>query len=100
MLSWMRDLETAKNVDDVLSLARHCVDGLPHEAWSQLPDTCRHRQVREVDDVRWWSERLSEAYWRRKGLGDDVNSIQDVWSFFLRASIQTTRLATREPVEQ
>ena len=95
MLSWMRDLETAKDVGDVLGLARQCVASLPRECLGHLPEACRTRELRAVDDVRWWSEKLSEEYWRRRGLGLDVGPIQDAWSFFLRASIQTTRLATR-----
>lgn len=95
MLSWMRDLETAKDVSDVLCLARRCVDALPPETLVQLPEACRAHAVRGVDDVRWWSERLSEEYWRRRGLGLDVEPLQDAWSFFLRASIRTSRLAVR-----
>ena len=96
MLSWIRDLETAKNVADVLCLARGCVQSLPTESWCQLPETCRARPIEGAEDVRWWSERLSEEYWRRRGMRDDAHGIQDAWSFFLRASIQTARLATRE----
>jgi hypothetical protein len=96
MLAWIRDLETAKTVDDVLCLARDCVASLPRESLGELPEPCRKRELREAGDVLWWSERLSEEYWRRRGLGADVDPVQDAWSFFLRASIQTTRLATRE----
>jgi hypothetical protein len=95
MLAWMRDLETAKSVSDVLSLARACVDVLRTEGCRELPEACRARGLRDVDDVRWWSERLSEEYWRRRGLGLDVSGLQDAWSFFLRAAIQCTRLSTR-----
>lgn len=95
MLSWMRDLETANNVGDVLGLARQCVATLPASTVELLPTACRERELRDAQDVRWWSERLSEEYWRRRNLGFEVEAIQDLWSFFLRASIQTTRLATR-----
>jgi len=95
MLAWTRDLETAKNVSDVLYLARRCVDDLPRATVLQLPEACRTHDLLDVDDVLWWSERLSEEYWRRRGLGLDVEPLQDAWSFFLRASIQTNRLAVR-----
>jgi hypothetical protein len=95
MLAWMRDLETATSVGDVLHLARRCVAGLPRETVLQLPAACRTHGLQDADDVRWWSERLSEEYWRRRGLGMDVTPLQDAWSFFLRASIRTNRLAVR-----
>jgi hypothetical protein len=98
MLPWIHNLETAKNVGEVVNLARDCVAHLPKESVVELPAACRTRELHAVDDLRWWSERLSEEYWRRRGLGADVHSIHDVWSFFLRASIQSGRLATRRGV--
>jgi hypothetical protein len=99
MLAWMRDLETAKDVRDELCLARDCVASLPPAIGAELPERCRARVLREAEDVRWWSERLSEEYWRRRGLGLEVGGIQDAWSFFLRASIRITRLATRDEAQ-
>ena len=93
----MRDLETAKDVRDVLSLARGLVEALPADTVCQLPPACRSHQLQDAGDVQWWSERLSEEYWRRRGLRQDVAPIQDAWSFFLRASLRAARLATREP---
>lgn len=96
MLCWTRDLETVKSVMDVVCLANDCVGSLAEPARRALPDGCRRRDVRDVSDVQWWSERLSEEYWKRRALGLDVEAIQDAWSFFLRASIQIARLSTRE----
>lgn len=97
MLCWIRDLETTKNVADVVCLAHDRIATLPEESRRQLPEACRSRDVRNAADVHWWTERLSEEYWKRRALGLDVESIQDAWSFFLRASIQTARLAARDP---
>lgn len=93
----MRDLETAKEVRDVLSLARGVVASLPAHTVGQLPPACRSHELHDAGDVQWWSERLSEEYWRRRALRQDVEAIQDAWSFFLRASLRAARLATREP---
>jgi len=98
MLSWLRDLETAKNVGEVLSLARACVAALPEDARSALPEACGTHEVRTVEDLQWWSERLSEEYWRRRGLGIPVDPVQDAWSFFLRAGLRTARLSIRRGV--
>jgi len=97
MLCWIRDLETAKNVSDVVCLARACVAAMPEVTRCALPCACHERGIASASDVLWWSERLSEEYWRRRGLGLDFEPLQDAWGFFLRAAIQTGRLATRTP---
>jgi hypothetical protein len=39
-----------------------------------------------------YSRRLTEEYWQLRGTAADVGVLQELWSFFLRATIQIARL--------
>ena len=51
----------------------------------------------DEDDIAFWSGRLTEEYWQLRGTAADAAVLQELWSFFLRASIHVARL--RESVE-
>jgi hypothetical protein len=95
MLAWARDLETAKDVPDVVYFARAYVAALPRAVLAGLPAACRARPIEGAADVRFWNERLSEEYWRRRAAGADAETLQEAWGFFLRASVQVARFAGR-----
>lgn len=100
MLSWIRDLETAKDVADVVYLARAYVAAMPRDVLRELPRACTDRPLERSPDVRCWSERLSEEYWRRRATGGDVDSLAEAWGFFLRASVQLGRVAVRDKLAE
>lgn len=49
-------------------------------------------RVLDEPDVVRYSRRLTEEYWRLRGTAADVGVLQELWSFFLRASIRLARL--------
>ncbi|HET7402637.1 MAG TPA: hypothetical protein VFJ62_12665 [Usitatibacter sp.] len=95
MLAWIRDLETAKDASDVVFFARAYLAALAPAAASLLPQACRGRQIESSADVRFWSECLTEEYWRRRAAGPVPEALQQAWGFFLRANVQVSRLASR-----
>ncbi|HWH42338.1 MAG TPA: hypothetical protein VNU21_20990 [Usitatibacter sp.] len=95
MLAWIRDLETAKDASDVVFFARAYLAALAPAAASLLPPACRARPIESSADVRFWSQCLSEEYWRRRAAGLVPEAMQEAWSFFLRANVQVSRLASR-----
>lgn len=90
MISWQRDVEDANSPAEVVQLTRRFIAAMPREAFASLPESCRPGFISGADDVRDWSERINAAYWKLRRTSGDVSPIQDIWSFFLRA---TTRLA-------
>jgi hypothetical protein len=92
MIAWQRDLQTASTPSEVVQLARGFIAAMPREAFALLPPDCRPAFIASGDDVRAWSKLLNETYWARRSSGGDLGAIQDIWSFFLRASIQLTRI--------
>ena len=95
MLAWIRDLETAQDASDVVFFARAYLAVLPPATVALLPQGCRGRQIESSADVRFWSECLTEEYWRRRTAGAVPEALQEAWGFFLRANVQVTRLASR-----
>ena len=93
MIAWQRDLDGAGSAAEVVQLARGYIATMPRETFAALPEACRPRFISGADDVREWSARLNEAYWRARAAGADLGAMQDIWSFFLRAA---TRLARFE----
>ena len=92
MIAWQRDLDDAETAAEVVQLARGYVAAMPREAFALLPDHCRPAFIAHADDVRAWSARLNEAYWKRRGETQGSPALQDIWSFFLRASTRLARL--------
>ena len=98
MIAWQRDLETATTPLEIVQLARSFVAAMPREDIVRLPPDCTRGAIASSDDVRAWSQRLNDAYWSRRSGGGDLGALQDVWSFFLRASIQLARIEEERTV--
>ena len=100
MISWHRDLENARSAGDILQTTRDFLATFSAEELARLPEAHRPREVGTVDDIRDWSRRLTEEYWRQRAAGGELGSLQEMWSFFLRASIQLARIdaAVRERI--
>jgi len=98
MISWHRDLENARSAGEIVQTTRDFLATFSATELACLPETHRPREVRSEDDVRDWSRRLTDEYWRQRAAGGELGTMQELWSFFLRASIQLARLdaATRE----
>jgi hypothetical protein len=97
VIAWQRDLQDAKTATEVVQLARGYVASMPRDAFARLPDGCRPAFIASAEDVRECSAKLSEAYWSSRASGDGA-FMQDIWSFFLRASIQLARIEEERTV--
>lgn len=100
MLSWHRDLENARTAAEILQTTRDFLATFSSAELACLPTAHCPRQVATVDDIRDWSRRLTDEYWRQRAAGGELGTMQEMWSFFLRASIQLARLdaATRDRI--
>lgn len=100
MISWHRDLENARAPGEILQITRDFLATFSSDELACLPEAHCPRGVRTADDIRDWSRRLTEEYWRQRAAGGELGTMQEMWSFFLRASIQLARIdaATRERI--
>ena len=92
MISWHRDIEKADTAVQVIMLARDYLATLTPRDLARVPERCRPGRILNEADIAVWSRRLTEEYWQLRGTAADVGVIQELWSFFLRASIHIARL--------
>ena len=93
MIAWQRDLEDASTAVEVVQLARRYIAGMAGDAFAQLPEDCRPSFISSAEDVREWSVRLDDAYWKLRASAGNTAPVQETWSFFLRARTRLSRLA-------
>jgi hypothetical protein len=100
MISWHRDLESACTAGEVLQTTRDFLATFDSDERACLPEMFCPRDIATVDDIREWSRRLTDEFWRQRNAGGELAPLQEMWSFFLRASIQLARIdaAARERV--
>ena len=97
MIHWHRDIERTATPRQVVALARDYLATLTPRDLARVPQHCRPSRIFDADDIAFWSARLTDEYWQLRGTAADAAILQDLWSFFLRASIHVTRL--RESAE-
>jgi hypothetical protein len=92
MLTWHRDIEKTTNTLQVVRLVREYLAALSASDFARIPRNCLPGHVIDESDISRYSERLTQEYWRLRGTQADLAVLQEVWSFFMRASIQIARL--------
>ena len=92
MIAWQRDLDDAESAGEIVQLTRSFIAAMPREAFALLPDDCRPAFIAHADDVRAWSARLNESYWKLRAESKASAALQEIWSFFLRADKRLARV--------
>jgi len=92
MLTWHRDIERATNTHQVLRLTREYLAALAPSDFARIPPHCLPGHVIDEADITRYCTRLTQEYWRLRGTHADLGILQEMWSFFMRASIQVARL--------
>src|SRR5258706_12701733 len=89
---WDRGIEATSNTLQVVRLAREYLAALSPSDFARIPDNCLPGHVIDESDISRYSARLTQEYWRVRGTQADLGVLQEMWSFFMRASIQVARL--------
>lgn len=92
MIHWHRDIEKTGTSRQVVALTRDYLATLSPRDLARVPERCRPSRIFDEDDIAFWSTRLTAEYWQLRGTSADVGVVQELWSFFLRASIHVARL--------
>jgi len=93
MTSWFSHLERAKNAPEIVSVARDFLASwTPHEL-ALLPPECRPGRLRDAEDVETLHSTLVEAYRVSRSTGKELEALQRLTSFIVRASIRLAEVA-------
>ena len=92
MIHWHRDIEKTATARQVVALTRDYLASLSPRDLARVPERCRPSRIFDEEDIAFWSARLTEDYWQLRGTSADAAVLQELWSFFLRASVHIARL--------
>jgi hypothetical protein len=93
MISWFRQLESARGPLEVVAIARDYFASWSPRDIARLPDSCRPRKLRDESDIEVLHGHLVEEYRVTRASGDDLRLLQELTSFLVRASMRIADLA-------
>jgi hypothetical protein len=92
MISWYRQLDNAKSPLEVVAVARDFMAGWSPQDLARLPDACRPGKLRDAIDIESLHAQLVDAYRDTRASGEALKSLQELTSFFVRASMRIAEL--------
>ena len=88
MTSWYSQLDRARSTADVLAVTRDFLATWSPDDWALLPAHCRPGKLRDMEDVEALHATLVEAYRESRATGRELEALQRLTSFVVRASIR------------
>lgn len=82
------ELSRACTVDDVVKVTCDYLDTWSDEELERLPDSCRPDQVRGVQDIELWADRLARESQKAILFMEDERKLDRLTSHFLIASVR------------
>jgi hypothetical protein len=91
--SWFAQIDRSKSVTEVLSVARDYLATWTPPELALLPERCRPARLRDAEDVESLHSTLVEEYRVTRVSGMELELLQRLTSFIVRASIRLSELA-------
>jgi len=92
MTSWFSQLDRAKSTADVLAVTRDFLATWGPDELQLLPPDCRPGRLRDEEDVETLHSTLVEAYRVSRATGRELEALQRLTSFIVRASIRLSEV--------
>ena len=93
MTSWYSQLDRAKTIGEAVGVARDFMATWTPEELALLPASCRPGRLRDDEDVETLHGTLVEAYRLSRATGRELDALQRMTSFIVRASIRLAELS-------
>ena len=97
MVTWYRLLDSAKSSLEVVAITRDYLATWTPEEISLLPHNVRPGKLRDESDVEELHSLLVGAYRDSTATGPQLNALQRITSFMVRATIRLSELTNRTP---
>jgi hypothetical protein len=86
MKAWHEQVQSAREPEQVVRATREFIASLTPEQWAAIPENCRPERIRDVDDILYWRERLTEEF---LGVAKDAkanDTLREILGFFTVAA--------------
>jgi hypothetical protein len=93
--SWFSQIDRARSVAEVVGVARDFVATFTPQELKLLPPDCRPGKLRDEADIEALHATLVEAYRVSRATGSDLEPLQRLTSFVVRASIRLADLGAQ-----
>jgi hypothetical protein len=90
--SWFSQLDRSRTPGEVIATARDFVATLTPGEMKLLPPDCRPGKLRDEADIEALHSTLVEAYRSSRATGPELETLQRLTSFVVRASIRLAEL--------
>ena len=98
MLVWYHQIDNAKSPAEVVAVALdYLATWGPHEI-SLLPEAIRPRRMRDAQDIELLHGALIDQYRDTKASGEELDALQRMTSFMVRAVIRIAELREEKPM--
>ena len=92
MLVWYRQIDNAKSVIEVVAVVRDYLASWGPREISLLPEGVRPGRMRDDQDVAFLHGKLIDEYRGTLATGDELDALQRITSFLVRATIRIAEL--------
>jgi hypothetical protein len=92
MTSWYSQLDRAKTAGDAVAVARDFMATWSPDELALLPASCRPGRLRDEEDIEALHATLVETYRDSRATGRELDALQRLTSFVVRASIRLAEL--------
>ena len=90
--SWFSQIDRARSVGEVVGVSRDFMATLSQDELKMLPPECRPGKMRDAADIEALHSTLVEAYRSSRATGKELEALQRLTSFVVRASIRVAEL--------
>lgn len=93
MTNWFSQIDRARSATEVVAVARDFLSTWPPAELALLPAHCRPGKLRDDEDIESLHGTLVEEYRVTRSTGPELEALQRMTSFVVRASIRLAELA-------
>ena len=96
MLPWFQQMDKARDVAEVVDIARDYLATWTPPELARLPRGCRPGRMREASDIEYLHSCAVDAYRTTRASGEELKALQLLTSFLVRASIRIAQLTSTD----
>jgi hypothetical protein len=92
MMNWHPAIQSCETPDELLSVARDYLASWEPEELAIVPSQARPTQVKGIDDIAYWHQRLVDCYVTGGARGQGMEEVRSMLHFFALAAQRAAEL--------